>query len=369
MSDLERFMASIRMQETGTFDGDYRAVRFENGVKLIGAYGFREEAWPAIARNAGLEGAPWRDPHAQDIAAAGLFDNFYSRYGNWSLVAAAHVGGTSSADQIARRGFRGVDAINNEDLRKYVSDVTDTAPNAPVPERPTFYTTAPSGQWVNPVAGESNWSPGSYLYQRTASQRQAGKTPIHQGIDVYAAKGTPILSPVAGTIESAGTGTKGGHYVTIVGDDGIRYYFAHMESEAKVGNGDRVSAGQHVGFVGASGNAQGTSPHLHMEMRDAETRQLINPASFLEGAYSAGGTFKGSHHPALVIDEDPHAGHDHDGVGSTMTSFMDSWSNAIAGGERQDYRNFGIESDDQIEGATPETPPESPVERFLAGPR
>lgn len=364
---LEQFMAAIRFVETGSYEGRYEQKRRANGLSLVGAYGFREDAWPGLSRFAGYGGAPWQNPWAQDAVAASIFDQLFRRYGNWSLVAAAHVGGTQSADRIARRGFSSPAVIRNTTLREYVENTSNVMDTAPTPERPTYRMSSPAGVWVNPVAGESNWSAGSFLYQRTGSQIAAGKTPIHKGIDVYAQKGTPIVSPVSGKIRDAGFSNKSGYYVSLVGDDGIRYFFAHLESDPRVASGETVAAGYHLGFVGASGNAQGTSPHLHMEMRMNDTNELLNPAAYLEGAYASHGRFTGLEtdvtrmgREAFSPDHGPNA-------------LIQSMANSLAGGEREDYRLYGHEDHDHGDDSPQETGLETPdnrdpVDRFLNGP-
>jgi murein DD-endopeptidase MepM/ murein hydrolase activator NlpD len=89
---------------------------------------------------------------------------------------------------------------------------------------------------------------------------------IHQGQDVMAPSGTPLVSPVAGTVfwravQSAGAG----HYLVIRGTDGVDYVFMHLVAGSElVAKGDPVAAGQQIGQVGATGDAEG--PHLHFEI-------------------------------------------------------------------------------------------------------
>jgi len=126
------------------------------------------------------------------------------------------------------------------------------------------------------TGGTPQWASGGYGYQKPASK--GGHT--HKGIDIYAQKGAAIVSPVAGTIKSTGTGGDGGSYVKVMGDDGYEYYFAHMDHIAShISKGQRVGGGMYLGGVGQSGNAQGTQAHLHFEIRKNGT--AINPTSFL----------------------------------------------------------------------------------------
>ncbi len=83
----------------------------------------------------------------------------------------------------------------------------------------------------------------------------------HQGQDVAAAEGTPVVSPVAGTVEVVAYQAKGaGRYVVISGD----YVFMHLqEGSVVVAKGQAVAAGQRIASVGSTGEAEG--PHLHLE--------------------------------------------------------------------------------------------------------
>lgn len=89
----------------------------------------------------------------------------------------------------------------------------------------------------------------------------------HEGTDIFALQGTPVLAVVDGVVENMGTATLGGIklWVRSPGDDWT-YYFAHMSSYAAgITNGKRVRKGEVVGYVGNTGNARGTPPHLHFE--------------------------------------------------------------------------------------------------------
>jgi murein DD-endopeptidase MepM/ murein hydrolase activator NlpD len=83
----------------------------------------------------------------------------------------------------------------------------------------------------------------------------------HQGQDIAAAEGTPIVSPVAGTVNVVAYQAKGaGHYIVISGD----YVFMHLQAGSiAVAEGQAVAPGQRIASVGATGDAEG--PHLHFE--------------------------------------------------------------------------------------------------------
>jgi len=86
----------------------------------------------------------------------------------------------------------------------------------------------------------------------------------HEGQDIFAPKGTPILSATNGYIYKIGENNLGGQTVSVIGSGGRVYYYAHLDSYAKgIAVGDRVSKRTVLGYVGTTGNAQGTPPHLH----------------------------------------------------------------------------------------------------------
>lgn len=95
---------------------------------------------------------------------------------------------------------------------------------------------------------------------------------IHEGVDVFADRGSAIHAPVAGYVEQT-EGPRSGHAFTLTADDGTVYYGAHMDEPGASG---RVEAGAELGTVGTSGNAAGTSPHLHFAIHTAEG-QSVNP--------------------------------------------------------------------------------------------
>lgn len=84
----------------------------------------------------------------------------------------------------------------------------------------------------------------------------------HQGNDLFAAAGTPVVAPVSGNVILL-TGTIGGKQYSLYGDDGNTYWGTHLGG---FGNSGVVNAGDVLGYVGASGNAVGTPPHLHFEI-------------------------------------------------------------------------------------------------------
>ncbi len=107
----------------------------------------------------------------------------------------------------------------------------------------------------------------------------------HQGTDIFAPYGAPVISSENGVIDRLGTAVLGGNKLWVKGNSGTAYYYAHLSAFAPgLAEGDRVSAGQIVGYVGDTGNARGTSPHLHFEVHPAGG-DAVNAYPLLKAAY------------------------------------------------------------------------------------
>ena len=129
----------------------------------------------------------------------------------------------------------------------------------------------------------------------------------HYGNDIFAAKGTPMVAPVSGTVVTAGTNTLGGWVVKIRDGCNWDYYLAHLDyiqSGIKVDM--KINAGQKIGAVGNSGNASGTSPHLHFSVFPAGNYNAgIDPFPLLQqvDATACGGGCKRHCEGDTIVDE------------------------------------------------------------------
>jgi len=181
---------------------------------------------------------------------------------------------------------------------------------APGPD-PALYT--PPFSLVFPLEGSHGFS-DSFGAIRDGGGR------LHQGNDIAAPKTTPVLAAADGVISRIDTGTMAGLYVEITHADGWRTRYLHLNNDepppsppaegaagdgvvdasstdvpvvedvrwgipAGLGIGSRVSAGDVIGFVGDSGNAKNTTPHLHFEVRMPDGTP-VNPYPLLTGRAS-----------------------------------------------------------------------------------
>ena len=96
---------------------------------------------------------------------------------------------------------------------------------------------------------------------RFGAPRDAGAR-SHHGIDIFAKRGTPVVAAASGTVSRVNETNIGGKVVWMRDESGHSLYYAHLDSQA-VSSGARVEVGDTLGFVGNTGNARTTPPHLH----------------------------------------------------------------------------------------------------------
>lgn len=130
----------------------------------------------------------------------------------------------------------------------------------------------------------------------------------HEGIDLFAARGTPLVATERGVVTRVGTGRLGGLKLWLKGESGSEWYYAHLDSFApEIVDGLVVEAGQLLGYVGRTGNAVGTPPHLHMQLhpdggRPVNPYPLLKVVSDMEQAAIAAGEHSGYEYQSHLVD-------------------------------------------------------------------
>jgi murein DD-endopeptidase MepM/ murein hydrolase activator NlpD len=110
----------------------------------------------------------------------------------------------------------------------------------------------------------------------------------HHGDDIFAPLGAPLLAVAHGTVFSVGWNDVGGWRLWLRDDDGNEFYYAHLSAYSPFAvNGAIVSAGDVLGFVGSTGDAQGTPYHLHFEVHPVGLLGLgydgaVDPTAYLD---------------------------------------------------------------------------------------
>ncbi|MEM5275891.1 M23 family metallopeptidase [Cupriavidus taiwanensis] len=108
----------------------------------------------------------------------------------------------------------------------------------------------------------------------------------HEGIDIFAPRGREVVSATEGIVTRVGTNQLGGNVVWVMGPGRQMHYYAHLDRYAGVRAGDIIAAGTVLGYVGTTGNARGTPPHLHYGIYTAGG--AINPYPLLTPTVAAG---------------------------------------------------------------------------------
>jgi murein DD-endopeptidase MepM/ murein hydrolase activator NlpD len=110
----------------------------------------------------------------------------------------------------------------------------------------------------------------------------------HHGDDIFAPLGAPVLAVASGTVFSVGWNQVGGNRLWLRDGAGNEYYYAHLSAYTPLArNGAIVNAGDVLGFVGNTGDAQGTPYHLHFEVHPVGLLGLgydgaVDPTSYLD---------------------------------------------------------------------------------------
>ena len=143
---------------------------------------------------------------------------------------------------VAVRGVGGTRSVSPEEID--------------VAKPPTLATAGATGH-VFPIRGKHD------LGQSETNNFGGGRG--HEGQDMFAACGTPLVAAQGGTVKFAESHARAGNYIVVTGaESGWDYVYMHMRRPALVRRGDSVRTGEPIGEVGATGNASGC--HLHFEL-------------------------------------------------------------------------------------------------------
>jgi murein DD-endopeptidase MepM/ murein hydrolase activator NlpD len=158
-----------------------------------------------------------------------------------------------------------------------------TPPQAPMLGVPTgLQPQLTAGGYVFPVYG-----PASFTNTYGAFRGDVAGN-WHHGDDIFAPLGAPLLACADGTVFSVGWNDVGGNRLWLRDSQGNEFYYAHLSAFSPLAkNGRHVKAGEVVGFVGNTGDAQTTPPHLHFEVHPAALLFMgydgaVDPTAYLE---------------------------------------------------------------------------------------
>ncbi len=138
---------------------------------------------------------------------------------------------------------------------------------------------------------------GVDFWNSWGARRSGGRR--HQGVDIMSPRGTRIVAVADGVVTSMGWHRMSGYFIRVQHADGWMSVYMHLNND-RVGTDDgeggpwsafslqlmegyEVHAGEVIGYVGDSGNAEGTRPHTHFELRDGDRK--VNPYTYLKDAW------------------------------------------------------------------------------------
>jgi murein DD-endopeptidase MepM/ murein hydrolase activator NlpD len=152
---------------------------------------------------------------------------------------------------------------------------------SPIRQPPEVTPRLTAGGYVFPVYGPSSFT------DTFGALRGDISSGWHHGDDVFAPLGAPLLAVASGTVFSVGWNKIGGNRLWLRDGQGNLFYYAHLSAFSPLAvNGNKVNAGDVIGFVGNTGDAQGTPYHLHFEVHPVGLLGLgydgaVNPTSYL----------------------------------------------------------------------------------------
>lgn len=156
-----------------------------------------------------------------------------------------------------------------------------TAPKKPQPVDPNLANRLKNMSLPNRLPIPVEHVKNHQLKDTWAASRSNGRT--HEGVDILAPKGTKVYSTTEGLVGSMKSNNLGGTVIWILGPGGAWHYYAHLDAHTRgLKEGDYVKKGQHIGYVGNTGNARHTAPHLHYGLYlSGRGRGAVNPYPYL----------------------------------------------------------------------------------------
>ena len=130
---LEMYLEALKMQESS---GNYQAIHkpsiIEDAytgkpvrVQALGAYGILDINWKKWAKQAGVKGAEWHDPQAQDTVAKFKVQEYFNKFGSWDAVSVAWFAGPKKANRLVNNGTINFDLTdsNGQSIKDYVDEM------------------------------------------------------------------------------------------------------------------------------------------------------------------------------------------------------------------------------------------------------
>lgn len=160
------------------------------------------------------------------------------------------------------RGWSGLSAAVTPPDSSSSPGVTLPPPSSPPAPGATYRDPLPTGQLISPFGAPRD-----------------GGARSHEGIDIAAPRGTAVVSIGTGVITRRGDAGRCGLRVAVKHSDGAESIYCHLNAIGPLHTGQAVYPGSLLGWVGTTGNATGTTPHLHFEIH--RSGRAVNPAPLI----------------------------------------------------------------------------------------
>jgi peptidoglycan LD-endopeptidase LytH len=235
-------LASPELAQRGLIAREVLALTTESDFVSLGSLGAVTADLDRLRSD--LDGDTIRVAQLQ-VDQAAIVERMNELFDEKAMVA----GDAQAAFQEANAAYQ--EQLRREEAARRVRDEIRAALGAPAEGVPMWVTPG----FICPIAG-FNWFIDTWHAPRSGGR-------VHKGTDMFAARGTPLVAVGDGTVRKSYDGL-GGYIVWLYADHGVNYFYSHLDGyPAGLVNGQRVSRGQVIGYVGDTGNPAPGAYHLH----------------------------------------------------------------------------------------------------------
>lgn len=200
--------------------------------------------------------------------AASLFTSLRSRVPESLRSRALEPAAPAIVEELAELIAHARHDLNRAILREHANSTFEAPPPGP---SPSIDPSATLNSLTMPVVGLNP----ARLYDSWGDSRDGGRR-RHRGIDIFAPRGTQVVAVTAGYLSYIGNWGKGGLSVWLTTDEGLSFYYAHLDRWVPgLSEGMTIQKGEVIGYVGNTGNAASTPPHLHFAV--IQNDEAVNP--------------------------------------------------------------------------------------------
>jgi len=185
-------------------------------VQALGAYGILDINWNVWSKQAGLEGADWRDPKAQDTVAKFKVQEYYDKYGSWDLVSIAWFAGPGTANTVSKGFKQGMDKKDNmgTSVKDYVAGMNNliTEKMMEIKIEPEVFDMAYRGEPTGPMVNLPQVGPADRTMRPMSGNRYAAQlfdamnranNPSGKRPDLFSSEFNSQVPQAAGGFEAA----------------------------------------------------------------------------------------------------------------------------------------------------------------------